>query len=114
MNADIEAIFDQVRGILRGHAAPFTVAADTDSRYVLQHGDHPISQQPMYVAWTVARESYVSFHHLGIVGLMSQVSPALEARKSGKGGFHFRCGDEELLPEIEQLADRGFEIIVAG
>ena len=47
-------------------------------------------------------------------GLIEGVSPALLKRKSGDALFTLRPGDEALLPEVEQLLGRAFDIYMRG
>jgi hypothetical protein len=47
-------------------------------------------------------------------GLLEGVSPALLKRKSGDALFTLRPGDEALLPELEQLLERAFDVYRTG
>lgn len=42
--------------------------------------------------------------------LLEGVSPALLRRRTGASVFKLAAGDEALLPELERLVDRGFEV----
>ena len=44
--------------------------------------------------------------------LMDGVSPALVKRKTGAALFTLKVGDEALLPEIETLVARSFEVYI--
>lgn len=44
--------------------------------------------------------------------LLDGVSPALRKRRSGDALFTLRPGDENLLPELERLVARAFDVYV--
>lgn len=44
--------------------------------------------------------------------ILDGTSPALRKRKTGASLLTLRDGDDELLPEIEQLVARGFDVYV--
>lgn len=46
--------------------------------------------------------------------LLDGVSPALSKRRSGDALFTLKAGDEALLPEVEQLVARAFELYMGG
>lgn len=46
--------------------------------------------------------------------LLEGLSPALMRRRSGDALFTLRPGDEALLPELEQLVARAFDVYMKG
>ena len=45
--------------------------------------------------------------------LLDDVSPALRKRKTGASLLTLRAGDDALLPELEQLVARSFEVYMS-
>lgn len=54
----------------------------------------------------------VSFHLMPVYGdpaLLESISPELRKRRQGKSCFNFKMLVEGLLPELQALAQKGFE-----
>jgi len=47
-------------------------------------------------------------------GLLVGLSPTLRKRKTGASLFTLRAGDDALLPELEQLVARSFEVYMSN
>lgn len=115
MPADHEAVFAELRKLLRAHAGQFTVAEDSSKRYCLTatpgpatikawRGElrHPI----MPVAWVQRSKSYVGYHLMGLYAqpaFVSSMSPALRARLHGKTCFNFSRTDQIVRSELDAL-----------
>jgi hypothetical protein len=114
-----KAIFGRLRDILVKHAATLAVTADTPERYCLEgrvgqatvHAwGGKMKRATIPVAWVEVRESYVSYHLMGVYGsakLRDNMSRQLKARMQGKTCFNFRNFDEKLFAELEQLTRQG-------
>ncbi len=115
MPSEFKSIFVRLREILRKHAARFSVRQDGSDRYELDAPVDPAAlrawsgkmKRPMIpVAWVQIGKAYVSYHLMGVYGnpsLRDSMSKELKARMQGKTCFNFRCSDEVLFRELEQL-----------
>ena len=104
-SADFDAVFRALRGVL-AHAAPFTVADDSATRYSLEGGLHPKHRTPMPIAWVEIGKAYVGYHLMPVYGnpkLLENYSPELRARMQGKSCFNFKTIDEDLFDELDRL-----------
>ena len=88
-----------------------TVAADTETHYCLEGGEHPVHKKPMPLAWVHVGKAYVSFHHMGVAAgqrLNGGLSPGLRTRMQGKTCFNFKERDEALFRELEGVTTAAF------
>jgi hypothetical protein len=115
MSPTFQAVFSQLREILKKHAGGFTVGDDTAEHYGLEGPPGPaavkawggkMKKRTMPVAWVQVGKGYVSFHLMGVYGnpkLLEGVSRELRARMQGKSCFNFKAVDEGLFDELERL-----------
>lgn len=106
-----QAVFTELRDILKRHAGKLVVTEDTASCFRLEGGTHPKHKKPFPIAWVAIGKAYVSFHHLGVYArpdLLNGVSKELKARMQGKSCFNFTSVDPALFAELEALTARSF------
>ena len=119
MNSDFQAVFEQLRSILKKHAGSLEVSEDTPTRYCLTGTVGPATLQAwggkmktkaIPVAWVQIGKAYVSFHHMALYGsslLRDGMSEELGRRMQGKTCFNFRNESEVPLLELDELTARG-------
>jgi hypothetical protein len=106
--ADLDAVHDRLRSLLRGHADGFHVAADSPVGMTLELPGY--EGKPWgYVAGTRLGKRYVSYYLMSVYArpeLMDSMSPALKRRMQGKSCFNFTTIDEPLFAELDGLTRR--------
>jgi len=106
--ADLDAVHDRLRRLLRGHADGFHILADSSAGMTLELPGY--EGKPWgYVAGTRLGKRYVSYYLMSVYAqpdLMASMSPALKRRMQGKSCFNFATLDEALLAELEELTER--------
>jgi hypothetical protein len=106
--ADLDAVHDRLRSMLRRHANGFHVAADSGAGMTLELPGY--EGKPWgYVAGTRLGKRYVSYYLMSVYArpeLVASMSPELRRRMQGKSCFNFATIDEGLLRELEGLTER--------
>ena len=106
--ADLDAVHDRLRSILRAHAGDFHVAADSPARMTLELPGY--EGKPWgCIAGTRLGKRYVSYYLVSVYAqpeLLASMSPALRRRMQGKSCFNFTAIDEPLFRELEALTAR--------
>jgi hypothetical protein len=109
---DFDAVFTELRAILRRQAGSFSVSDDGPMRYCLDAPIGPATlkswggkakRKTIPIAWTEIGKGYVSFHLMGLEAASSAISPALNARLQGKTCFNFSKPDTALFEELEAV-----------
>jgi hypothetical protein len=106
--ADLEAVHDRLRSILRRHADSFHVAADSGAGMTLELPGY--EGKPWgYAAGTRMGKRYVSYYLMSVYArpeLTASMSPELRRRMQGKSCFNFAMIDEDLFLELADLTER--------
>jgi|SRR5215212_6407482 len=115
---EFESIFARLREILQKHKGRFSVT-DEPGNYCLAGNPGPAmaarkgkTAREMPVAWANISRAYVSYHLMGIYmnpKLQKSISKELKARMQGKSCFNFKCPDETLFAELNQLTGKSIE-----
>jgi hypothetical protein len=108
--SSFEAIFIQLREMLRRQSGGLAVSADRPGYYCLKVDFNSKLGKGFSVAWVKIGKSYVSYHFMPIYmfpKLRDGLSKELRARMQGKSCFNFKIIDEGLFGELEQLTSRG-------
>jgi hypothetical protein len=118
-----DAVFQELRAILKRHAGSLAVSDDGPGRYCL---DAPIgpatlkgwggkAKRPTIpVAWTEIGKAYVSFHLMGLEAVSASISPALKTRLQGKTCFNFSTPDATLFAELDAITGRSIAALKKG
>lgn len=107
-------VFESLKHVLKKHAGPLVVSADTSRKYCLEAAVGPATLQSwggkvrrarIPVAWVEVGRTYVSYHLMGIAipEVQSGMSKALKARMQGKTCFNFTATEPALLPELDTV-----------
>jgi hypothetical protein len=103
--ADLDAVHDRLRSILRDHADGFRVTDDSSAGMKLEMPGY--EGKPWgYVAGTRVGKRYVSYYLMSVYGqpdLLDSLSPGLRRRMQGKSCFNFTTVDELLVAELDAL-----------
>jgi hypothetical protein len=111
-NADFNAVFHRLRGILQEHAGHLLVAADEPENYSLNVPRSEWHSQELFFGAVKVGKRYVSYHLMPIYArpeLLTCISPELKQRMQGKSCFNFTRIDEPLLAELSALTQQGIE-----
>jgi hypothetical protein len=107
--ADLDAVHDRLKAILRAHRGDLAVTADGPGGLTLEVPG--LEGKPWgYVAGTRLGKRYVSVYLMPVYAspeLDARVSAGLRKRKQGKSCFNFDRIDEALFAELDDLAARG-------
>jgi hypothetical protein len=112
---DFEAVFTELRAILRRQSATLSVTDDAPGRYCLEAPIGPATlkawggkakRPTIPVAWAEVGKAYVSFHLMAVAAKPGAMSKALAARMQGKTCFNFASHDPDLFKELEEVTSR--------
>jgi hypothetical protein len=100
---------------LRAILVPYEDELDAAEIYGLEVLRRPGAKAHDWFAGVQLVGGAVKFNFLPMHGhpeLLDGISPALLKRRTGASVFKLREADEALLPELEQLVARGFDVYV--
>ncbi|HKE86605.1 MAG TPA: hypothetical protein VKB50_22775 [Vicinamibacterales bacterium] len=112
---DFDAVFADLRAILKRQAGTLAVSEDAPNRYSLEAAVGPATlkawggkakRPTIPVAWSEVGKAYVSFHLMALGAMPGTMSKALAARMQGKTCFNFSSRDPELFKELEDVTSR--------
>ena len=109
-NADFEAVFHRLKGILQEHAGQLLVVTDEPEHYSLNVPRSEWHSQELFFGAVKVGKRYVSYHLMPVYArpeLLTCVSPELKRRMQGKSCFNFTRVDEPLLAELSALTQQG-------
>lgn len=110
--ADFDAVFARLKGMLQPYAREMHVTADDATSYGVDMAP-PAERNPTTWFGGVRRgKRYVSLYLMPVYvepSLLDDASPALRRRQQGKSCFNFTSVDEGLLGELEVILRRGYE-----
>jgi hypothetical protein len=107
---ELQAIFEQLRGVLQPYAGQLVVGADAPGHYSLNTPYVATMKKELYFAGVQIGKNYVTFHLMPVYGspaLREALSPELRKRIHGKACFNFTRVDPEILAELSALTARG-------
>ncbi len=106
--ADLDAVHDRLRAIVRSNRSGLVVTKDTPEGITVEVPG--LEGKPWgYVAATRLGKRYVSFYLMPVYAspeLSRSLSPALRKRMQGKSCFNFTTIDEALFRELADLSAR--------
>ena len=105
-------VFEKLKAILQKFEPSLVVLTNKPAGYMLITSHLMKNKQPLYFGGVQVMKNYVSFHLLPVYvepELLSGISTKLQARMQGKSCFNFKRVDTELLDELAQLAQKGFD-----
>lgn len=111
-SSDFPIIFDTLKAILRPYEESPAVERDQPGDYSLNTHFIGPNKKPLFFGAVTIRKNYVSFHLMPVYVfpvLLEGVSPELKKRMQGKSCFNFRKLDEDILTELAQLTQKGYE-----
>jgi hypothetical protein len=111
----LKEVFDNLKPLLSVYQPPLIAIADYESRYELYTGK-PVTidgRQKSTLAFSalIIQTGYVGFYFMPIYAnptLISTLKPELLKTLKGKSCFHIKKIDEEVLNQIKQLLELGF------
>jgi hypothetical protein len=111
--SELERTFGVLKGLLAQYAPSFHTSQDTPTSYTLDGAFNPEFKRPMAFAGVHIRRAFVAFVLVPIYShpeLLSGISDPLRKRLQGRTAFTFVHPDRELLVELSQLVDHGFDL----
>jgi hypothetical protein len=112
---DFQAVFEQLKGILKPFEPRLVVEHDLPGNYSLNtHYSEKYKKEVFFGAVHITK-SYVSYHLMPVYAfpdLLEEVSPGLRARMQGKSCFNFKTIEPTLYQELSQLTERSFNRFV--
>ena len=109
---DFQAVFAELRAVLKAYEPQLAVQHDTPEQYYL---NRPSAADPKPIDFFGAvrlGKNYVSHYLMPVYtfpALLDDLSPKLRARMQGKSCFNFKALDPTLLKELQRLTRRSFE-----
>ena len=110
--ADFPVVFEKLKAILKPYEKKLTVKADSVDTYYL---DGPYSEKwkkELFFGSAQIKKNYVSFYLMPVYmypDLLKDTSPELEKHMQGKSCFNFKKVEPELLKELAELTQKGYE-----
>ncbi|MBN8487616.1 MAG: hypothetical protein J0M20_07830 [Burkholderiales bacterium] len=114
--ADLSAVDQALRQILKRHAAGLLVQRDDDEQLYLDTHHLQPNKKPLFFGAVQRKKAMVAFHLMPVYlqpALLAPISPALKARMQGKSCFNFKRLEPELLAELAALTQAGFDSYAA-
>ena len=112
---DRDDIFSKLKDILTPYAGHLDVDLDDAENYHLNTRHIMKNKKPLFFGAVNINKSYISFHLMPVYvnpSLLDSMSDQLRKRMQGKSCFNFKTFDEELMRELQLLADAGFQFYV--
>jgi hypothetical protein len=109
---ELQAVFEQLRGVLQPYAEQLVVGADTPGQYSLNTPYVATLKKELFFAGAQIGKNYVTFHLMPVYGspaLREALSAELKQRMHGRACFNFTRVDPEILAELSALTARGLE-----
>lgn len=115
--ADFPALYARLRALIEPYADRLTVTADTPENYSLDAGYSAQYKRTVFFGAVQIKKNYVAYHLIPVYtnpALLDDISAPLRKRMQGKSCFNFTALDDEMLAELAQLTDRGFQSFAAA
>jgi hypothetical protein len=111
----LKAVFDSLKPLMTVYQPPLVAIADYESRYEL-YTDKPVTidgrfKPTLAFSALIIQTGYVGFYFMPIYTnpkLLSTLKPDLRKLLKGKSCFHIKKIDEEVINQIKQLLELGF------
>ena len=108
--AEFEAVFAELRAILKDYAPRLKVVRDKPGDYYLDTHTLGKNKKPIMFAAARIGKAYVSYYFMPVYGdAIRGMSPALKKRMQGKACFNFTKRDLELLSELSRVTRQGYD-----
>ena len=114
---ELVEIYDGLKKILKKYEGPFKPKLDLDSRYDLwSFKDLEIAgrkRKEVFFASIIIQSTYVGFYYMPIytdVALKDFFKPELLNLLKGKSCFYIRGLSPEIVSQIEEVLEMGFEL----
>jgi len=107
---DFDAVFQDLKSILKPYEKKMDVSQDTDTYYLLNTRFIMKNKQPLCFGGVRKGKNYVSFYLMSVYAspdLLKQMSPELKKRMQGKACFNFKAVDKNLFSELKTLTKAG-------
>ncbi|NJC97867.1 MAG: hypothetical protein C3F07_21035 [Anaerolineales bacterium] len=109
---EFPVVFEHLRKLLKPFASKLNVKADTIDTYYLEGHYNEKWGKELFFGSVQIRKNYVSFYLMPVYmypDLLKGVSPELRKHMQGKSCFNFKKVEPQLLKELAELTNRGFE-----
>ncbi|WP_199623226.1 hypothetical protein [Paenibacillus alkalitolerans] len=109
---DFEAVFNDLKRILRRYEPEMDVKADSDANYYLDTFKmSQFNKKPVFFASAQIKKNYASYYLMPVYAfpvLLEGISGELRQRMQGKSCFNFKETDAVLVAELERLTELGY------
>jgi hypothetical protein len=115
--AQLSAVFERLKGILKPYAPRMVVVKDDKNWYYLDTRFTGRNKKPIMFAAARVGKGYVSFYLMCVYcrpEWIEMMSPELKKRMQGKACFNFTSIDEKLFAELEELTKTSVEWALNG
>ena len=117
MGSDLDALFNQLRALLKKYENLLKPKKDEDGFYDLwSFKDLEIAgrkRKEVFFAFVVTRKNYVGFYYMPIytdAGLSEVFKPELLSLLKGKSCFHIKELTSELETQIKEALETGYKL----
>lgn len=110
--ADLEVVFERLKGILEPYGRRMHVVADGPDGYSIDSAPEGERNPRTWFGAVRRGRRYVSYYLMPVYvepALLDGVSPVLRRRMQGKSCFNFTTVDERLFGELEDLTRRSLD-----
>lgn len=112
MSTEFPVVFEKLKAIIKPYAKKLTVKTDNPGLYYLDAAYSKKWKKELFFASAQIKKNYVSFYLMPVYmypDLLKNISPELKKHMQGKSCFNFKKVEPELLDELNQLVNKGFE-----
>jgi len=114
---DLHVIFDQIRQLLKKYQPPLASKTDRDGYFDLWSFKQVViagrKRKEVFFAGAIIHKSYVGFYFMPVyvdAEIKEVFEPELLSMLKGKSCFYIKENDAEILRQIDQALEMGFEI----
>lgn len=105
-------VFKQLKSILEPYGEQLECETNEPDQFYLHTSHIMKNKKPLFFAAVAIKKNYVSYHLMPVYvqpELLQNMSEPLKKRMQGKSCFNFKTIDQNLLEELKQLTQSGFE-----
>ncbi len=111
-SSEFPVVFEKLKAILKPYAKKLIIKVDSPTAYSLDGPHSEKWKKELFFASVQIKKNYVSFYLMPVYmypDLLKKISPELKKHMQGKSCFNFKTVEKDLLKELNQLTQQGYE-----
>lgn len=105
-------VFERLKSILAKFSGELVIAKDESDDLSLNTSHIMKNKKPLFFGAVQIKKRAVTYHLMPVYvfpELLSTITPALKKRMEDKSCFNFKSSDQELLRELTELTEAGYQ-----